>query len=110
MHFCCRAPYVARGLKLYRVLCLRHPEQSRAPYGARGLKFLWLLSQFFGLLSRPVWGAWIEIRGLVLDTIRQRGRAPYGARGLKLLFRMMFHLLKRRAPYGARGLKFLANF
>ena len=38
MHFCCRAPYGARGLKY-----IRYPRK------------------FFFLLSRPVWGAWIEI-------------------------------------------------
>ena len=37
------------------------------------------------LLSRPVWGAWIEIEVLsYLDQIVQR-RAPYGARGLKYI-------------------------
>ena len=36
-------------------------------------------------LSRPVWGAWIEIRlPLVLPWLLL-GRAPYGARGLKWL-------------------------
>ena len=34
-------------------------------------------------MSRPVWGAWIEIEILsYLDQIIER-RAPYGARGLK---------------------------
>ena len=37
-----------------------------------------------GPLSRPVWGAWIEIP--LQDTVypERGGRAPYGARGLKL--------------------------
>ena len=80
-------------------------------------------------MSRPVWGAWIEIFDNGLMQALRAGRAPYGARGLKfeqvintidilgksrpvwgawieiLLCRRMRHLLKRRAPYGARGLK-----
>ena len=38
MHFCCRAPYGARGLK-YRTDGRHAGVASRAPYGARGLKF-----------------------------------------------------------------------
>ena len=79
--------------------------------------------------SRPVWGAWIEIktrvavcrvtlrrapygaRGLkfselVLNILRYDGRAPYGARGLKLVEVLIQLPSVRRAPYGARGLKF----
>ena len=35
--------------------------QSRAPYGARGLKCCVALYPSPSQLSRPVWGAWIEI-------------------------------------------------
>ena len=60
MHFCCRAPYGARGLKL--IYCkLTQKYVSRAPYGARGLKCLVLSLLFIMLMSRPVWGAWIEM-------------------------------------------------
>ena len=57
------------------------------------------------LVSRPVWGAWIEI---YLDQIVEHlanSRAPYGARGLKLLIGGAIGIFGRRAPYGARGLK-----
>ena len=59
--------------------------QGRAPYGARGLK---LFSAVLGLVgcsgSRPVWGAWIEIPPAHMGCHPGSGRAPYGARGLKL--------------------------
>ena len=55
--------------------------------------------------SRPVRGAWIEIRASARLIARTEGRAPYGARGLKCLLRSFFSALLRRAPYGARGLK-----
>ena len=35
------------------------------------------------LQSRPVWGAWIEMRYEGVKTPGQARRAPYGARGLK---------------------------
>ena len=60
MHFCCRAPYGARGLKFYTVL-QDHTAQGRAPYGARGLKLFDLQSGEPVQKSCPVWGAWIEI-------------------------------------------------
>ena len=59
---------------------------SRAPYGARGLKFALSRRQCVGIMeSRPVWGAWIEIRHQELKDKLQVRRAPYGARGLKWL-------------------------
>ena len=122
-----RAPYGARGLKCPRI-GIHKTGHSRAPYGARGLKF----SQFFGLLwaimSRPVWGAWIEIGKSTLLTKLAYSRAPYGARGLKytdnpnrrttdksrpvwgawieiLMISNKRSKQESRAPYGARGLK-----
>ena len=57
------------------------------------------------LLSRPVWGAWIEII-LVCVAALLSGRAPYGARGLKLAAGDSHAAGSTgRAPYGARGLK-----
>ena len=35
--------------------------------------------------SRPVWGAWIEIESYNAAEVLAKGRAPYGARGLKCL-------------------------
>ena len=55
--------------------------------------------------SRPVWGAWIEIGYQYEDLQLVVGRAPYGARGLKLLIGGAIGIFGRRAPYGARGLK-----
>ena len=60
--------------------------------------------------SRPVWGAWIEIE--MLRRKREQGsrRAPYGARGLKYTEHIANKLLMRsRAPYGARGLKLFCD-
>ena len=106
--------------------------RCRAPYGARGLKFgVLLMVATCVMLSRPVWGAWIEIDCITEHRIsREKGRAPYGARGLKLLslfphrqewesrpvWGAWIEISNRRetrrrshsrAPYGARGLKFL---
>ena len=80
------------------------------------------------VVSRPVWGAWIEISCTATPSPNDYSRAPYGARGLKSIgigF-MAFGATSRpvwgawieippdvtkpecarcRAPYGARGLK-----
>ena len=56
---------------------------SRAPYGARGLKLYIRVPLEVVVRSRPVWGAWIEIRRILRGPIQWRRRAPYGARGLK---------------------------
>ena len=58
------------------------------------------------LLSRPVWGAWIEISNGSTDIAHITRRAPYGARGLKLNLMLLEKSLLSRAPYGARGLKY----
>ena len=42
-----------------------------------------LLTITYNLVSRPVWGAWIEIERLRDLPGMPAGRAPYGARGLK---------------------------
>ena len=60
------------------------------------------------LLSRPVWGAWIEMNNMLSNNEYAQSRAPYGARGLKFLLTMGILLIGGgRAPYGARGLKLL---
>ena len=57
-------------------------------------------------MSRPVWGAWIEISRCLAHCFVTVGRAPYGARGLKYVgVSQNIILLSSRAPYGARGLK-----
>ena len=62
-----------------------HVSPRRAPYGARGLKLWVCLSCGSELKSRPVRGAWIETEiQKAIARIDER-RAPYGARGLKLL-------------------------
>ena len=78
---------------------------GRAPYGARGLKWSGIEITTCPGLSRPVWGAWIEIGYQYEDLQLVVGRAPYGARGLKLLIGGAIGIFGRRAPYGARGLK-----
>ena len=45
--------------------------RRRAPYGARGLKFVQMnIPGSIGEKSRPVWGAWIEIRQTPCTHIR----------------------------------------
>ena len=106
--------------------------RRRAPYGARGLKCRSTVSVGMRSSSRPVWGAWIEIRRRPPGSRPGARRAPYGARGLKFLvlgqkpplqvsrpvwgawieIRTQFvprYLGYRRAPYGARGLKYGIN-
>ena len=56
---------------------------GRAPYGARGLKYFYGKVDTPRTPSRPVWGAWIEIRAWEMVLYPDAGRAPYGARGLK---------------------------
>ena len=101
-----RAPHGARGLKSHNAR--RKPQQlwRRAPYGARGLKFT-LIRLFSTLqMSRPVWGAWIEMLSGPGFLPKIPGRAPYGARGLKYQYELGPRGTDvRRAPYGARGLK-----
>ena len=36
---------------------------GRAPHGARGLKSMDSVDRLFALVSRPAWGAWIEMLG-----------------------------------------------
>ena len=51
------------------------------------------------LLSRPVWGAWIEIVGAMLALLATMvSRAPYGARGLKLLIGGAIGIFGRSRP------------
>ena len=57
-------------------------------------------------MSRPVWGAWIEINFAVDKLLTVSGRAPYGARGLKSQVPVGLRVELSRAPYGARGLKY----
>ena len=129
MHFCCRAPYGARGLKCFNFCVMFGYFASRAPYGARGLKSTSATDSATGRkncrapygarglkcethrirhtrkLSRPVWGAWIEIGRGYPSKISMLRRAPYGARGLKYFAHKRRQRVERRAPYGARGLK-----
>ena len=77
-----RAPYGARGLK-FQWVALPVGVSCRAPYGARGLKFVHLHGLVEILVSRPIWGAWIEIGRGSLTCAAPSSRAPYGARGLK---------------------------
>ena len=60
-------------------------------------------------MSRPVWGAWIEIGYQYTDLYLTVCRAPYGARGLKFINVEGLRKQICRAPYGARGLKFTKN-
>ena len=78
---------------------------SRAPYGARGLKFLLSLVVCPVLLSRPVWGAWIEILVVPQDSEEVMSRPVWGAWIEMILIRNFVILPMSRAPYGARGLK-----
>ena len=102
MHFCCRAPYGARGLKSPGIYARRQGRARRAPYGARGLKYVKRAISRETAESRPVWGAWIEIIGYLPTVLLAFGRAPYGARGLKLNPMLPEKsLLKSRPVWGA---------
>ena len=50
------------------------------------------------LLSRPVWGAWIEILGTITQTLVAQSRAPYGARGLKFAHSVTVELYEPSRP------------
>ena len=100
-----RAPYGARGLKLHSTYTTGSKPAGRAPYGARGLKSILRMILPRTSMSRPVWGAWIEIFSTLKVPISIPGRAPYGARGLKYRTSYSSAVSTRRAPYGARGLK-----
>ncbi len=103
--------------------------QSRAPHGARGLKLLMVLLQICLDLSRPAWGAWIEINGSKQDGLeRKRSRPAWGA-WIEIFARRCYPAIRSmsrpawgawieiaaasrygadtsgRAPHGARGLK-----
>ena len=82
VHFCCRAPQGARGLK-YEVPLRDIYRNGRAPQGARGLKWARYLPRGFACGSRPARGAWIEIRPPHRPLPLTSRRAPQGARGLK---------------------------
>ena len=55
-----RVPHGARGLKL-----ISHEDTSkdisRVPHGTRGLKYHDVMMYSFVFMSRPTWGAWIEM-------------------------------------------------
>ena len=70
----------------------------RAPYGARGLKFGVRLVMAIFVMSRPVWGAWIEIQFKALTSSGPQRRAPYGARGLKSYWSKVFDSFKWSRP------------
>ena len=55
--------------------------------------------------SRPVWGAWIEMGTDDPGQLIRQCRAPYGARGLNYNGAAFSRHRESRAPYGARGLK-----
>ena len=50
------------------------------------------------LQSRPVWGAWIEMRYPLARTPIKSRRAPYGARGLKFIGARESDFLGKVAP------------
>ena len=56
-------------------------------------------------VSRPAWGAWIEISVISSAAAAGRSRAPHGARGLKWQDAIVEEAVPGRAPHGARGLK-----
>ena len=62
MFFRGRAPYGARGLKFKERKPASVRVDSRAPYGARGLKSGHVRQRRTEEQSRPIRGAWIEIR------------------------------------------------
>ena len=57
-------------------------------------------------MSRPAWGAWIEILLWKMESIERRSRPAWGA-WIEITSGAIANLLgSSRAPHGARGLKF----
>ena len=84
---------------------------SRAPYGARGLKWSGIEITTCPGLSRPVWGAWIEICTPAVCALRcVRSRPVWGA-WIEICVDYLNKIsLSSRAPYGARGLKYMKHY
>ena len=51
----------------------------RAPYGARGLKSRRPAKPLTRKMSRPVWGAWIEMKLFTVKGIKLSSRPVWGA-------------------------------
>ena len=65
VHFCCRAPCGARGLKFLAANDgIAH--RGRAPCGARGLKYSDYRAKKHKATSRSLRSAWIEIASLTV--------------------------------------------
>jgi len=97
----CRALYGARGLKYKSRAVTPYKFKSRPVWGA-WIEIKILMLKFSITMSRPVWGAWIEIFHLAADMVLNRRRALYGARGLKLILLLIPSIMwKSRPVWGA---------
>ena len=111
MHFCCRAPHGARGLKSAWLLReLWNLSKSRPAWGAWIEIFDYRWGAFGHLKSRPAWGAWIEIRSAGTRPAPSRGSRPAWGAWIEIE-RTIGQILDwdGRAPHGARGLKYVKN-
>ena len=78
--------------------------RRRAPYGARGLK-LDLERQLTGTgMSRPVWGAWIEMPRLRGCRVVISRRAPYGLAFYRALLACMPRNISGSSFFAAGGM------
>ena len=77
-------------------------DLSRPAWGA-WIEMVYLPTVCAALLSsRPAWGAWIEMARVQMPDGRTRGRAPHGARGLKYSMRTRVQgSLTSRPAWGA---------
>ena len=78
MHFCCRAPYGARGLKLNLVKVVVMMVESRPVWGA-WIEIADPLLVSAAYPSRPVWGAWIEMNNMLCNDEYAQSRPVWGA-------------------------------
>ena len=106
----CRAPHGARGLKWSCVDYLNKIALSRPAWGA----WIEMSSRFVPILpvsSRPAWGAWIEIS--MRAGASGEGCTSRPAWGAWIEIESFTKTLLesgRRAPHGARGLKSYKNY
>ena len=60
-------------------------------------------------MSRPVWGAWIEILSVTTAVMALAGRAPYGARGLKFITPQQKTIVDRSRPVWGAWIEILCQ-
>ena len=73
-------------------------DESRAPYGARGLKCCKQTCPAFRKMSRPVWGAWIEMHNALVIFLGHRGSRPVWGAWIEMYLDQIVQHLANVAP------------